>query len=96
MLALWARYQVRAVGASTNDSHRPTVRDDGSPPIPPANATDSQPSRSRRSLTARHQRLPGGCAPIGSSTPRFACQRMNDRAARRKGRCFGARPKGPW
>jgi hypothetical protein len=29
------------------------------------------------------------------STPRRACQRMNDSAARRNGRCRGARPVGP-
>ena len=40
--------------------------------------------------------LPGGDASSGSSTPRCTCQRMNDSAARRNGRCRGARPVGPW
>ena len=47
---------------------------------------DSHPSRSRRSLTALHHTLPGGEQSSGSSTPRCACQRMNERAARRNGR----------
>ena len=62
---------------------------------PPRRATVSQPSRSSRSLTARHHTLPGGDASSGLSTPRRACQRMNDNAARRNGRCRGARPVGP-
>jgi hypothetical protein len=40
--------------------------------------------------------LPGGDASSGLSTPRRACQRMNDNAARRNGRCRRARPVGPW
>ena len=50
-------------------------------PTPPSSATASHPSRSRRSLIARHQ---GGLA--SSEQPRCACQRMNDSAARRNGR----------
>jgi hypothetical protein len=79
-----------------NDSQSSTVGDDGSPRSPPTSATDSHPSRSSRSLIARHQGLPGRSAWIGVRTPRLACQRMNDSAARRKGRCRGARPSGPW
>ena len=96
MLALCARYQLRPVGLALNVSHRRTACDDGSPASPPSSATVSQPSRSSRSLTARHHTLPGGDASSGLSTPRRACQRMNDNAARRNGRCRGARPVGPW
>jgi hypothetical protein len=42
------------------------------------------------------EELPGGDASSGLSSPRRACQRMNDNAARRNGRCRGARPVGPW
>ena len=63
MLALWARYHVRAVGSATNDIHSSIVGDDGAPPNPPLRATASQPSRSSRSLTARHHGLPGGSHP---------------------------------
>lgn len=55
----------------------------------------SQPSKSRRSLTACHHGLPGGFPSSGPRTPRSACQRMNDTAARLNGRCRGARPSGP-
>ena len=96
MLALWARYQLRPVGSAPNSSQSRTARDDGSPSSPPSSATVSHPSRSSRSLTARHHTLPGGVASSGSSTPRRACQRMNDNAARRNGRCRGALPVGPW
>jgi hypothetical protein len=95
MLALCARYQLRPVGRSANSSHSRTARDDGSPSSPPSSATVSHPSRSSRSLTARHQTLPGGDASSGFSRPRRACQRMNDSAARRNGRWRGARPGGP-
>ena len=95
MLALCARYQLRPVGLAPNSSQSRTARDDGSPATPPRRATVSQPSRSRRSLTARHHTLPGGDASSGLSTPRRDCQRMNDNAARRNGRCRGARPVGP-
>ena len=60
MLALWARYQLRAVGLRMNASQSRTAREEGSPGEPPASATDSQPSRRSRSLIARHHRLPGG------------------------------------
>ena len=86
MLALCARYQLRPVGLAPNSSQSHTARDDGSPDDPPRSATVSHPSRSSRSLTARHHTLPGGDASSGSSTPRRACQRMNDNAARRNGR----------
>ena len=86
MLALWARYQLRAVGIAMNSSQCRTGCDDGSPSNPPARATDSHPSRSSRSFIVRHQTLPGGDASSGFSTPRCACQRMNESAARRKGR----------
>jgi hypothetical protein len=46
-------------------------------------------------LTARHHGLPGGIALSGASTPRPICQRMNDKAARRNGKCRGALPIGP-
>ena len=92
MLALWARYQLRAIGLAMNSIHNCTAGKDGLPPTPPARATDSQPSRSSRSFIARHQTLPGGEASSGLSTPRRACQPMNDNAARRNGRCRGARP----
>ena len=95
MLALCARYQLRPVGLAPNSSHRRTACDDGSPADPPRSATVSHPSRSSRSLTVRHHALPGGDASSGLSTPRPACQRMNDNAARRNGRCRGARPVGP-
>ena len=94
MLALCARYQFRPVGLETNSSQSRTGGDDGSPGRSPTSATASHPSRSSRSLIARHQTLPGGDASSRSSTPRFACQRMNDSAARRNGRP-GARPVGP-
>ncbi len=90
MLAVWARYQVRAVGSATKDIHSSTVGEDGSPPSPPLRATASQPSQSSRSFTPRHHGLPGGVASIGASTPRLSCHRMNDMAARRNGRCCGA------
>jgi hypothetical protein len=95
MLALCARYQLRLVGLAPNASQSRTACDDGSPANPPRSATVSHPSRSSRSLTARHHTLPGGDALSGLSTPRRACQRMNDNAARRNGRCRGARPVGP-
>src|SRR5918994_3370568 len=95
MLALCARYQLRAVGPAMNSSQRRTAWDDGAPGRSPTSATASHPSRSSRSLTARHHTLPGGEASSGSRTPRCACQRMNDNAARRNGRCRGARPVGP-
>ena len=88
MLALWARYQLRPVGLAMKSSHSRTACDDGSPARPAESATVSQPSRSSRSLTARHHTLPGGEASSGASTPRCACQRMNDSAAR--GRAGGA------
>ncbi len=96
MLALCARYQFRPVGSATNSSHSATGREDGSPGRSPTSATASHPSRRSRSLTSRHQTLPGGDASSGFKSPRCACQRMNDSAARRNGRCFGARPVGPW
>ena len=96
MLALCARYQLRPVGLALNASQSRTAGEEGSPASPPSSATASHPSRSRRSLTARHHALPGGDASSGLSTPRRACQRMNDIAARRNGRCRGARPVGPW
>src|SRR5215204_7263553 len=40
----------------------------------------------RASFIARHHTLPGGDASSGLRTPRCACQRMNDNAARRNGR----------
>ena len=83
-------------GLSMKSSHSRTARDDGAPEQPPKSATASQPSRRRRSLTVRHQTLPGGDASSGLSRPRRACQCMNDSAARRNGRCRGARPVGPW
>ena len=86
MLALWARYQVRAVGSATKDIQSSTVRDDGVPPNPALRATASQPSRSSRSFTARHHGLPGGVASSGANTPRLSCHRMNEIAARRKGK----------
>jgi hypothetical protein len=96
MLALCARYQLRPVGLAPNSSQSRTACDDGSPAKPPRSATVSHPSRSSRSLTDRHHVLPGGDASSGSSTPRRACQRMKDNAARLNGRCRGARPVGPW
>ena len=96
MLALCARYQLRAVGLAANASHSRRACDDGSPASPPRSATVSHPSRSSRSLMARHHTLPGGDESSGLSTPRRACQRMNDNAARRNGRCCGAWPVGPW
>ena len=96
MLALCARYQLRPVGLAPNSSHSRTACDDGSPANPSSSATVSHPSSSSRSLTARHHTLPGGDASRGLSTPRRACQRMNDNAARRNGRCRGAWPVGPW
>jgi hypothetical protein len=95
MLALCARYQLRPVGLATNSSQSRTACDEGSPASPPRSATVSHPSRSSRSFTARHHTLPGGDASSGLSTPRRACQRINDNAARRNGRCRGARPVGP-
>ena len=45
-----------------------------------------------------HHGLPGGSASTGLRTPRSVSHRMNDIAARRKGRCCGARPsvRGKW
>ena len=96
MLALCARYQQDGVGVAANCSQSRTACDDGSPRSPPASAIASHPSRSNRSFTARHQTLPDGDASSGSRRPRWACQRMNESAARRNGRCRGARPVGPW
>ena len=84
--SVWRRTPARGVRPPT------TAR----PARPPRSATVSHPSRSSRSFTARHHALPGGDASSGSSTPRRACQRINDNAARRNGRCRGARPVGPW
>src|ERR1700679_862669 len=97
MLALWARYQLAALGVSTNSIHDAIVGDDGAPPRPPARATASQPSRSSRSFNARHQALPGGLpdAEAGASTPRRSAQPMNDSAARRNRRWRGEDPNGP-
>src|SRR5690606_5308451 len=50
---------------------------------PVAIATPSQPSYKRRALTARHQGLPGFGPVSGSRSPRLACQRMKESAARR-------------
>src|SRR6201994_5187210 len=87
MLALCALYQLAPVGRAAKSIHSAISGDDGSPPNPLLRATISQPSRSRRSLTARHQRLPGTSPLSGASTPRSTCQRMNDSAARRNRRC---------
>ncbi len=95
MLALWARYQVRAVGRSTKASQSSTLGADAGPPLPPTRATASHPSRSSRSFSARHHLLPGGSASSGLSSPRLASQRMNEIAARRNGRWRGASPVGP-
>ena len=70
MLALCARYQLRPVGLAANSSHSRTACDDGAPRQPTQQRDVSHPSRSSRSLTARHQTLPGGDASSGSSTPR--------------------------
>jgi hypothetical protein len=93
---LCARYQLRPVGLALNSSQSRTAADDGSPASPPSSPTASDPSRSSRSFIARHQTLPGGDASSGLSTPRCACQRMNDNAARRNGTWRGAWPIGPW
>ena len=95
MLALWARYQLAALGCEANSSHGAIVVDDGSPPRPPARATASQPSRNSRSLSARHHALPGRVAFGGASTPRRSSQPMNDSAARRNERWRADDPKGP-
>jgi hypothetical protein len=95
MLVLCARYQLRAVGSPMNVIHGSIVGEDGSPPAPPLRVTDSHWSRSSRSFTARHQGLPGDGPVSGSSSPRRSCQRLNDSAARRNGRCLGAWPSGP-
>ena len=95
MLALCARYQLRPVGLSLNSSQSRTACDDGSPVDPPRSPTASLPSRSSRSFIARHHTLPGGDTPSELRSPRCACQRMNDNAARRNGRCRGALPVGP-
>jgi hypothetical protein len=95
MLALCARYQLRPVGRSLNFSQSRTACDDGSPARSASNPTASHPSRSSRSFIERHHTLPGGDAPSALRTPRWACQRMNDNAARRNGRCCGASPVGP-
>ena len=95
MLALCARYQLRPVGLSLNSSQSRTACDDGSPANPPSSPTASHPSRSSRSFIARHHTLPGGDASSALRRPRCACQRMNDNAARRNGRCRGALPVGP-
>ena len=84
--------QLRPVGLALNCSQRRTACDDGAPARPPSSATVSHPSRNSRSLTARHHALPGGDASSALSTPRAACQRMNDNAARRNGRWRGAGP----
>ena len=83
-----------APSVSTNSSHSRTGCDDARPGR--RRVRRRHPSRSSRSLIARHHTLPGGEASSGFSTPRCACQRMNDNAARRNGRCRGARPVGPW
>ena len=54
MLALCARYQVRARGSATKDIQSGIAADDGAPPRPPLRATASHPSRNKRSLAARH------------------------------------------
>jgi len=95
MLTLRARYQLRAVGAATNDIHNPILGDDGSPGRPSARAMASQPSKSSRSLTARHHLLPGGSPSTGRRTPRSACQRMNDVAALLNGLCRPVPRGGP-
>lgn len=48
MLALCARYQLRAVGLAIKDIQSPIVGEDGSPSEPPERATASHPSRSSR------------------------------------------------
>jgi hypothetical protein len=82
MLALCARYQLRAVGVAMKDIQSPIVGEEGSPTKPPERAMASHPSRRSRSFTARHQGLPGGDASSESRTPRSACQRIDDIAAR--------------
>lgn len=81
MLVLWARYRLRADGDRTKAPHGSTLADDGAPPRPPASPRASQPSRSRRSFTTRHQGLPGARAVSGRGNPRRTCQPMNARAA---------------
>jgi hypothetical protein len=51
------------------------------------------PSHSNRSLAVRHHTLR---AERRVEHTAARCQRMNDNAARRNGRCRGARPVGPW
>jgi hypothetical protein len=89
------RCRDRTAHHPNGNGSRGDLRDDGRATKSPLNATVSHPSRSRRSFTARHQELPGRSSRAGASTPRRSCQRMNDIAARRYGRCRGARPNGP-
>ena len=86
MLELCARYQVRGVDAAMKDIQKLIVGEDGSPANPPARAIASQPSNNSRSLTARHHLLPGNSPSTECRTPRSACQRINDTAARPNGR----------
>ena len=86
MLALCARYQPRAVGSAANSIQSPIAGEDGGPPRPSRRAAISQPSRRSRSLTARHQRLPGTSASSEARTPRWICHLMKESAARRNRR----------
>jgi hypothetical protein len=90
-----ARYQLPGVGSEMNVIHISMVGEEAGPPRPTLTETASHLSRSSRSLTARHQGLPGGVAFSGASTPRLTCQRVNDSAALRNGKCCGAQPMGP-
>src|SRR5262245_42829031 len=92
MIALCAQYHARAEGRRANATDHATLGEDIGPPRPITWARASAVSRSRRSLTARHQGLPGVAPPTGLSSPRRSCQPTNARAARRYGRCSSGRP----
>ena len=95
MLALCARYQLRPVGLAPNSSQKRTACDDGSPTNPPRSATVSHPSRSSRSLIARHHTLPGRrrVERIEHAPARLPAHERQRRPSKRQvSRCAAGRP----
>ena len=83
MLALWARYQVTALGRWRKPDQRETDGRLTGPGLPASSRSASHASRSRPSLTARHHWLPGRGASGAASRPRRSCHRMKASSARR-------------
>ena len=92
MLALCARYHDLAGGSLANSAQHAALQVESGPLRPRAWARVSAVSRSSRSLTARHQGLPGASLLSGLRRPRRSCQPMNPSAARRYGRYSSGRP----